>query len=128
MSLEVILMSLMSLGADFLVRMREKGGRLMSLGVLLMSLGAGFEQELGDEFGGDCDEFDEFGVISLCVCDKRGMCLMRLGLRLMSLAVGLEKELRDEFGDGLSERDEFGGHFLVCLGEKRLRLMSLGSV
>ena len=54
-------MSLMSLGADFLVRMREKGGRLMSLGVLLMSLGAGFEQELGDEFGGDFDEFDEFG-------------------------------------------------------------------
>ena len=28
---------------------------------LLMSLGVGLEQELGDEFGVDFDEFDEFG-------------------------------------------------------------------
>ena len=27
----------------------------------LMSLGVRLEQELGDEFGGDFDEFDEFG-------------------------------------------------------------------
>ena len=33
----------------------------MSWGARLMSLGVGFERELGDEFGGDFDEFDEFG-------------------------------------------------------------------
>ena len=33
----------------------------MSLGVRLMSLGVGLEQVLGDEFGGDFDELDEFG-------------------------------------------------------------------
>ena len=32
-----------------------------------MSLGVGLEQELRDEFGGDFDEFDEFGGHSL-VC------------------------------------------------------------
>ena len=35
---------------------------------LLMSLGVGLEQELGDEFEGDVDEFDEFGLCVLCVC------------------------------------------------------------
>ena len=33
----------------------------MSLGVRLMSLGVRLRQELGDEFGGDFHEFDEFG-------------------------------------------------------------------
>ena len=53
---------------------------LMSVGVLSLCVceegGAfddvGLEQDLGDEFGGDFDEFDEFGGHSLCVCDKRG--------------------------------------------------------
>ena len=41
----------------------------MSLGVRLMSLGVGLEQELGDEFGVDFDEFDEFGgAFVVCVC------------------------------------------------------------
>ena len=40
----------------------------MSLGVFLMSLGVGLEQELGDEFGVEFDEFDEFGVRFLCAC------------------------------------------------------------
>ena len=32
-----------------------------------MSLGVGLEQELGDGFGGDFDEFDEFGAaFSVC--------------------------------------------------------------
>ena len=35
--------------------------RLVSLEMRLMSLGAGLEQELGNEFGGDFAEFDEFG-------------------------------------------------------------------
>ena len=34
----------------------------------VMSLGVGLEQELGDEFEGDFDEFDEFGVRLRCVC------------------------------------------------------------
>ena len=38
----------------------------------LVRLGVGLEQELGDEFGDDFGELDEFGVISLCVCEKRG--------------------------------------------------------
>ena len=33
--------------------------RFMSLEMALMSLGVGLEQELGDEFGGDFDEFDD---------------------------------------------------------------------
>ena len=36
----------------------------MSLGVFLMTLGMGLEQEFGHELGVDFDEFDEFG----CVC------------------------------------------------------------
>ena len=41
--------------------LRKEGARLMSLGLRLMSLAVGLEQELVDEFGGDFDEFDEFG-------------------------------------------------------------------
>ena len=37
-------------------------------------------QELGDAFGGDFDEFDEFGVAF-------AVCLLHLGMRLMSLGV-----------------------------------------
>ena len=33
----------------------------MSLGVRLMSSAVDLEEELGDEFGGGFDEFDEFG-------------------------------------------------------------------
>ena len=44
----------------------------MSLGVRLMSLGMALETELGDDFGSDFDEFDEFGGHSLCVCKERG--------------------------------------------------------
>ena len=44
----------------------------MSLEMSLMSLEVGLEQELQGEFGGDVDEFEEFGVIALCVCGKRG--------------------------------------------------------
>ena len=91
-----------------------------------MSLGVGWEQELGDEFEGDVDEFDEFGgVVAVCLLHF-GMCLMSLGVRLMSLAVGLEQELGDEFGGDFAEFDELGGRFLVRLREKGVRLMSLG--
>ena len=49
----------------------------MSLEMVLMSLGVGFEQELGDEFEGDVDEVDEFrGVFTVC--------LPTFGVRLMS--------------------------------------------
>ena len=40
--------------------------RLMSLGVFLMSLGVGLEHELGDEFGVDFGELDEFGGVFCC--------------------------------------------------------------
>ena len=84
-----------------------------------MSLAVGLEQELGDEFGGDFDEFDEFGGHFLvCLREKAG--------RLMSLGVRLEEELGDEFGGDFDEFDEFGRHFLVRLREKGVRLMSLG--
>ena len=55
----------------------------MSLEMVLMGL-VGLEQELGDEFEGDFDEFDEFGC---------------LGVRCCVFA---------EFGDVF---DEFGGAF-----------------
>ena len=54
----------------------------MSLGVRLMTLGAGLEQELGGEFGSGFDEFDEFGVAFV-------VCLLHLEMRLMSLGVRL---------------------------------------
>ena len=47
------------------------GGRLMSLGV-------GLDKELGEEFGGGFDEFDEFGVpfvVCLCVCVRVCVCV-----------------------------------------------------
>ena len=75
------------------------------------------------EFGGDFDEFDEFGGRFLVCLREKGVGLMSLGLRL---GVGLKQELRDEFGDDFDEFDEFGGHFLVCLREKEVRLMSWG--
>ena len=34
--------------------------RSISLGVFLMTLGVGLEHELGDEFGGEFDDFDEY--------------------------------------------------------------------
>ena len=37
-----------------------------------MSLGVRLEQELGDEFGGDFDEFDEFGGHFLVFLRARG--------------------------------------------------------
>ena len=58
-------------GGHFLVWLRQKRLRLMSLGAQLMSLPECFEEELGDEFGGGFDEFDEFGGHYLCVCEKR---------------------------------------------------------
>ena len=46
-----------------------------------MSLGVGFERELRDEFGGDFDEFDEFG-------GPFSVCLLHLEMRLMSFLGG----------------------------------------
>ena len=43
-------------------------------GVVLMSLGVGLEQELGDEFGSDFDELGEFGVHFLVRLREKGMC------------------------------------------------------
>ena len=71
MSLGMILMSLMSLGVISLW-LREQGLSLMTLGVRLMSLGVGLEKELRDEFGGDFDEFDEFGGHFLVFAAKSG--------------------------------------------------------
>ena len=48
----------------------------MSLGVRLMTLAVGLEEELGNEFGREFDEFDEFGGHFLvCLLEKR-VCLM----------------------------------------------------
>ena len=92
----------------------------------LMSLGVGLEQGLGDEFGVDFDEFDEFGGVFV-------VCLLQLEVRLMSLGVffaefgrGFEHELGDEFGVDFDEFDEFGGAFVVCLLHLEMRLMNLG--
>ena len=49
--------------------------RLMSLGVRLESLSVHLKQELGEEFGGDFDEFDEFG-------GAFSACLLYLEMRL----------------------------------------------
>ena len=57
----------------------------------LMSLGVGLEQELQGEFGGDVDEFEEFGGHFLVCLREKGVRLMSLGVRLMSLGVGLEQ-------------------------------------
>ena len=68
----------------------------MTFGVRLMSLGVRLEQEPGDEFGGDFDEFDEFGGHFFVCSDEQGVRLMSLGARLMSLAARLEQDLRNE--------------------------------
>ena len=66
-----------------------------------MSLGVGLERELGDEFGVEFDESDEFdevgGPFSVCLLHSE-MGLMSLEMFLVSLGVGLERELGDEFG------------------------------
>ena len=52
------------------------GVRLTSLEMALVSLGVGLVRELGDEFEGDLDEFDEFwGPFSVC--------LLHLGMHLL---------------------------------------------
>ena len=84
------------------------------------------EQELGDEFGVEFDEFDEFGCVFLVCSLHLEMRLMSLGVFLMSLGVCLERELGDEFGVDFDEFDEFWGVFAVCLLHLELRLMSLG--
>ena len=77
MSLGLNFMSLMSLGVVvlvfgtgalgdefwgwFLVCLLTSGVHLMRLGVLLMSLGVRLQRELGDEFGVEFAEFDDFG-------------------------------------------------------------------
>ena len=86
----------------------------MSLGLFLMSLGVGLEQDLGNEFGVDFDEFDEFGSTCVVYLLRLEVCLMSLGARSMTLGVGLEQELGDEFGGDFRELDEFGGAFAVC--------------
>ena len=78
-----------------------------------MSLAVGLEKELGDEFWGDFDEFDEFGVAFVVCVLSLEMRLMSLGVRLMSLGAGLEQELGGEFGSGFDEFDEFGVAFVV---------------
>ena len=69
-------MSLMSLGGAF----DEFGGAFDEFGGAFDEFGRGLEQELGDECGGDLDEFDEFGGHFL-------VCLSEKGPRLMSLCV-----------------------------------------
>ena len=86
--------------------------------MLLMSLVVGLEQQLGDEFGGDHGEFDEFGGHCLVCLREKQVRLMSLGVCLMTLGVSLEQELGDEFGGDFDEFDEFGGHLLVCWREQ----------
>ena len=58
--------------------------------------GRGFlEQELGDESGGDLDEF-EFGGAFVVYSLHLEMHWMSLEILLMSLGVGLERELGGE--------------------------------
>ena len=80
MSLGVIWISLMSLGV-FSVCSLHLELRLMSLAGRLMSLGVGLGQELGDEFGVEFDEFDEFGGAFV-------VCLLHLKMWLMSFFAG----------------------------------------
>ena len=58
----------------------------------LMSLGWVWKKQLGDEFGGDFDEFDEFGVVFV-------VCVLSLEMHLMSLGGAF-----DEFGCGFETR------------------------
>jgi hypothetical protein len=70
MSLAMILMRLMSLG-DISLCVCEKSGCVCVWGVHLMSLGVGLETGLGDEFGDDYEECDEFGGhFFVCVQEK----------------------------------------------------------
>ena len=80
----------------------------MSLGVRLMSLGVGLEEELRDEFGGDFDEFDEFGGYFLVCLREKGLSLMSLAMRLMSLGVRSGQKRGDEFGDGFESLMSLG--------------------
>ena len=80
------------LGGGFLC-----GDAFDEFGVFLMSLGVGLEQDLGNEFGVDFDEFDEFGGTCVVYLLRLEVCLMSLGVRSMTLGVGLEQELGDEF-------------------------------
>ena len=71
-------MSLMSLGVISLC-VCEKGAVFDEFRVRLMTLAVGLEEELGDEFGGDFDEFDEFGGHFLVCLEEQGVRLMSLG-------------------------------------------------
>ena len=64
--------------ADFWGAFDEFGG----------ALGVGLDQELGDEFGADFDEFAEIGPACFVFSLHLEMRLMSLGVRLMSLGVG----------------------------------------
>ena len=54
--------------------------RLMSLGFFFDEFGRGLGQELGNEFGVDFDEFDEFGGAFVVFFLDLEMCLMSLGV------------------------------------------------
>ena len=55
-------------GGRFPVCVRRKGVRLMSLGVSLMILAMGLDEDFRHEVDGDLDEFDEFaGHFLVCV-------------------------------------------------------------
>ena len=64
---------------------------LMSLGVRLMSLGVRMKRELGDEFGGGFDEFDEFRGCVCCAFVAFRDAVDEFGGVLMTLGVGLER-------------------------------------
>ena len=49
-----------------------------------MSLGVGLEHELGHDFGGDFDDFDEFG-------GAFAVCSLHLEMRSMNLGNGLDE-------------------------------------
>ena len=94
----------------------EAGGAIDELG----------RGELGDAFGVEFDELDDFGCeFSVCSLHLE-MRLMSLGERLMTLGVGQKQELGNEFGGDFDEFDEFGGAFCVCLLHLEMRLISLG--
>ena len=83
MNLGLILMSLMSLGGTCVVYLLRLEVCLMSLGVRSMTLGVGLEQELGDEFGGDFSELDEFGgAFAVCFCFLHASARVRLCIGL----------------------------------------------
>ena len=78
-----------------------------------MSLGVGLEQELGDEFGVDFDELDEF-VWVCCVFAAFGDAFDEFGgVFFMSLGVGLEQELEVEFGVEFDDKE--GKVFGACV-------------